>query len=112
MDDFTMKKLTSTESKTLVVLLRRAIHNGQFQLAHAVPYAEFGLENDGEFEIDDTHSGCVSCSDKWLVDSAEDADSGEPAVCVYIQNSDLQFLAHGELSQKKEISLVEIEKKQ
>lgn len=103
-----MKALNPTESKALICLLRRAIHNNQFQLAHAVPYAEFGIKNDGEFEIDDTHSGCAVCSDGWLVDSAENADTCDPTVCIYIQNDDLQFLAHGELSQKKGISCAEI----
>lgn len=103
-----MKKLTNKETDTMVALLRRAIANNQLQLAHAVSHAEFGIENDGEFEIDDTHSGCVSCSDKWPVDSAIDGDTMASEVCIYVQNDDLQFLAHGELSEKQGISRCEV----
>lgn len=88
-----MKKLTNKETDALVTLLRRAIANNQLQLAHAVSHAEFGIENAGEFQIDDTHSGNTSNSSEWLVDSATDVDTHIPEVCVYVQNDDLQYLA-------------------
>lgn len=64
-----MKPLTQKEVTKLKSLLRRAIANYQFNLAVAVPYSEMGLVNDGEFEIDDTHSGNAFSSNAFLVDN-------------------------------------------
>lgn len=72
-----MKQLTEIEMETLAALMKRAIANSQVNLAVAVPYADLGLVNDGEFGIDDTHSGTGASSDSWLVDTAQ-ASGDEP----------------------------------
>lgn len=79
------KRLATKEAATLVTLLRRAISNGQLNLAVAVPYEYFDLKNPGPpagFDINDTHSGNAVNSTAILVDSAN--VNRKPEVTVYI----------------------------
>lgn len=85
--------LNPSETTTLAALLKRAIHNSQFQINVASPF-EGGMKEARKygFSINDRHDGNGVCSNAWNVEVSENVDDGRCEIAVYVDEKALDSL--------------------
>lgn len=96
-----MKQLNTSETKTLAVLLKRAIANSQLNIHVASPYAEGEDWKKDGWDWNDRHDGNAYTSTEWHVEdvdsSGEDPETGKeynrPEICLYVDDATLCSLA-------------------